>query len=153
VNQALKPDVTYSSQSPFNSILARDAWLADSGASSHIANNIQMFKSITPSKILIQGVGETIEAAGQGTVILNSKVGNSQIPITLNNIIFAPDAPNCLLSIGKVKSAGVQIDFSAGKCTVKQNGSIVLNGTLTNHVYMLDVRAQIQPKISWDEAH
>ncbi len=94
MNQALEPDVAYSSQSPFNSILARDAWLADSGVSSHIANNIQMFKSITPSKIPIQGVGKTIEAASQGMVILNSKVGNSQIPITLNNVIFAPDALN-----------------------------------------------------------
>src|SRR5258708_13169377 len=103
-----------------------------------------------------------MEAAGQGMVILNSKVGNSQIPITLNNVIFAPNTPNCLLSIGKVKSAGVQINFSAGKCTVKQNVSIVLNVTLTNHIYILDVKAHIQqktvnlsiqPKISWDEAH
>src|SRR5258708_31069606 len=121
-----------------------------------------MFKSITPSKIPIQGVSKTIEAAGQGMVILNSKVGNSQIPITLNNVIFAPDTLNCLLSIGKVELAEAQINFSAGKCTVKQNGSIELNATFTNHIYMLDVRAQIQPetitlaiqpKISWNDAH
>ena len=98
-NPVIEPNLAFASQPMFNSIFPRDAWLADSGASSHIANDIQMFNSITLAKIPIQGIGSTIEALGRGTVTLISKLGSWHIPIILNDVIYAPNAPNCLLSL------------------------------------------------------
>src|SRR5271154_1338363 len=97
-----------------------------------------MFDSIISAKIPIQGVGKAIIAAGHGTVTLNSSIGSTIIPITLNDVIYAPTAPNCLLSIGHVEKSGAKIEFTAGRCSVVKNGNVVLSGKLENNVYRLD---------------
>jgi hypothetical protein len=95
---------------PWSTVFPSHAWLADSAASSHIANDIRMFSSLSPSHVSIQGVGLTSNALGRGSVTLTSKIGNKYIPIKLNDVIYAPSALNCLLSLGRIdKTPGAKI--------------------------------------------
>jgi hypothetical protein len=61
-------------------------WLADSGTTSHIAIDRDMFSTYTAEEQDITGVGkESVMAIGRGTVILTSQVGDKTYEIALHD--------------------------------------------------------------------
>ena len=83
VNQATKQNIAFTALLP-PTIFPSHAWLANSAASSHIANDIRMFSLLSPSHVSIQGVGSKALAPGHGSVTLTLKINNRSIPITVN---------------------------------------------------------------------
>jgi Pol polyprotein, beta-barrel domain/GAG-pre-integrase domain len=158
------PDIAYLTcpTSPFNKL----DWLLDSGTSSHIVTMCGMFTNFTPRSKLIGGVGEAmcLESQGCGMVVLLSKVDGQTVPITLHDVMYAPLAQNCLMSVSKVDEKGSSTTFSHSSVTVSlANGTKVAQGKLFQRVYLLDARAKIteehanavaeaKPEL-WDEIH
>src|SRR5258708_37706819 len=99
-------NVAFTSQEP-ELIFAKDEWLADSGSSTHLMTKCKMFREFIPTTGTLNGIDKNNSTTlyGCSTVILHSKINGEIIPITLHNILFVPDAANCLFSIGKVDQA------------------------------------------------
>ncbi len=99
-------NVVFASREP-ELIFAKDEWLADSGSSTHLATKCKMFREFIPTTRTLNGINEnnSTTSYGHSTVILHSKINGKIIPITLHNVLFVPDAANCLFSIGKVDQA------------------------------------------------
>jgi hypothetical protein len=148
------------------------AWLADSAASSHIANDIQMFTSLSPDHISIKSVGATAQSLGRGSITLTLKIGDKSIPITLNDVLYVPSAPNCLLSLGRIdKTPGAKICWK-GNGVILIEKSVIRVKSTDNYVYLVHGKADLHTdyppipkplhemaslatamKISWNEAH
>jgi transposase InsO family protein len=136
------------------------------GTSSHIATMCGMFTNFTPRSESIRGVGEAmcLKSRGHGTVVLLSKVNGQTVPITIHDVMYAPSAQNCLMSVNKVDEKGSSTTFSHSSVTVSlANGTKVAQGKLFQRVYRLDVRVKIteehanavaeaKPEL-WDEIH
>src|SRR5260370_41939830 len=99
-------NVAFTSREPEH-IFAKDEWLADSGSSTHLVTNHDMFREFIPTTRTLNGIDENNSTTSYGhtTTILHSKINAKIIPITLHNVLFVPDAANCLFSIGKVDQA------------------------------------------------
>ena len=82
-------------------------WLLDSGASSHLCRNIELFSSIVdiPPVSILSANGESFFANQKGTILLTiqSNMPDANIPdmpITLMNVIYVPKLNANLLSVG-----------------------------------------------------
>ncbi|KAJ7611064.1 hypothetical protein DFH06DRAFT_904832, partial [Mycena polygramma] len=59
----------------------------------------------------------------------------------LNNVLYAPDSTNSLLSISKLDAAGGQAIFGQGKCTlVNAKGTKLAVAKMKGKLYLLDVK-------------
>ena len=94
----------------------------DSGASTHISCMCSdfAFKSIEPQ--VITGVGNSsVSAIGMGTVEI--LIPETSACLTLRNVLYAPDASVCLISISRLDDSGHQLSFTNGQCTVFDQSS------------------------------
>jgi len=143
-----------------NPVTSRTTWLADSAASSHFVNNINMFTEFTPDYNPVKGVGGNTESIGHGTVIIKSL---DNTPITLLDVKLLPKHESCLLSIGRFEAAGGEVKFKNGGCGLYMKGRLILKGKRVRNLYELDTKTifpiesaavSIQSrKLSWNEAH
>ena len=83
-----------------------DAWLIDSAASCHISNNKNMFSKIIPIQTNLHGVNGIGQAEGRGEIKLISQIDGHEISIRLKDVVYAPQAPNCLISMSRIEDAG-----------------------------------------------
>ena len=164
-------DVAYhvnqtSEHEQFSAEFSRHDWLADSGTTSHISNLRETFVNFTPlESASIRGVGnQSVKALGRGTVILNCRVGNKLVKHQLQNVLYAPNAVNNLLSISRLDDAGGKVIFTAGCCELlNRHGQVIGNGRKIRRLYLLNCRAKIaspeyaniaiNKKDSWETWH
>ena len=141
-------------------------WLFDCGSTSHICTQRDAFIDYFPlHDSTIAGIGPVpANAVGKGTVLVNMSVNGNTIPHRLRDVLYVPDAPNCLLSGARFDEGGGEFIGGNGKCTLKEkSGRIVGEGTKTGRLYLLNARAQLlgqertnyaaTPKLSWDQWH
>src|SRR5258705_1554488 len=153
-------NVAFASREP-ELIFVKDEWLADSGSSTHLATKREMFRDFIPTTGILNGINEnnSTTSYGRGTVILHSKINGKIIPITLHNVLFVPDAANCLFSIGKVYQAGGRAKQKNGSIQIYDaSNNLVLQGHQSHSVYVLEAKVAPQKEtintmISWNEAH
>ncbi|POS85028.1 hypothetical protein EPUL_005203, partial [Erysiphe pulchra] len=70
---------------------SHDLWIADSGASSHIANRREMFFNYTPSKGTLNVAGGlTANIEGTGVVYMRGMVNGKQNDFKLMNVLHVP---------------------------------------------------------------
>ena len=123
------------------------SWYADSATTSHLTNTQSAFidyKSIEP--LPIYGVGKSnIWAYGRGTVeAMSFRKGKPQV-FQLKETLFAPDAADNLLSIGRIDEAGGKIIFGNKKAVIYDSkNNVVVDGSLSsNRLYPLNIYRQI----------
>ena len=88
----------------------KGTWLLDSGTSSHIMHDKSVLEDYTPlSGHSIKGIGGKIDAIGKGKIKLVSYVDEKAFPITLVNVLYAPDSPHNLISTTRLTAAGGSI--------------------------------------------
>ncbi|CAM6086645.1 unnamed protein product [Calypogeia fissa] len=162
------PDMAYQTHQA-NLAFQKNDWIADSGASCHIATDKSMFQTFEEHSTTISGFSEgmSISSLGTGTVILNSHVDGKIIPVTLKNVMYSPSAVNCLLSISRIDSSGGSAEYGNEKVTLRdRHGEVMTQGMLHNKVYLLSAKAICHPTRqetinfakhkrawSWDEWH
>jgi hypothetical protein len=113
-------------------------WLLDSGASEHITNNRALLSDVrepTLSQRSIRGLAGSLEVKAVGKVVLLSEVKGKMRQIVLRNVMYVPEAPANLLSVGRADQSGAQFTFKGTQCSVTQRGELLLKAALEGGVY------------------
>ncbi|KAJ3479322.1 hypothetical protein NLI96_g9143 [Meripilus lineatus] len=117
-----------------------------------------MFKTYTPTPgEFIKGAGNC-PALGRGTVNLQFSVDGNHIPITLKDVIHAPNMPHNLISLGRITSAGLSYFGIDDDLMISDKDRIIARGHKFGNLYAMDVIVPIQSYAirtgrSWYEWH
>ena len=111
------------------------------------------------------GIGPTAAVAeGRGTINLMFTIKGKVFRHRLNNVLYVPGAPNCLVSLGQIDDTGVAVTFKDGLCFIlDKKGDIIGEGHKRNRLYKLHARAEhlgqeqtnyVAPvKLTWNQWH
>ena len=124
-------------------LCAYSAWIADSGATTHICADRTAFADYaTLSKKVVKGLGNhPVTAYGKGTIVLICRVGNRDNRIRLSDVLYVPDARENLLSLGRIDAAGGRT-MCANQTIYIYNPQhqLIATGHLRDHLYYLQGR-------------
>ena len=107
------------------------AWVLDSGASSHIAMSQSGMSNLRPAemqKFITFGNGTKAEVKAIGDVVL--RIPGSEVEtVTLTDVFYVPEATMNLFSIRSAVKEGVEVVFSRDKfgeyCTMRKDGRLL----------------------------
>jgi transposase InsO family protein len=116
------------------SSLSRNDWLLDTGADSHISNDASLFISLNTNVIGEMGTwmeGTSSKVAGRGTAVVTFVTDKGPRKVTLNNVIYAPNAAANLLSLSAVFDRGFHQTWDDDKqgFQITKNGEVFAQGT------------------------
>lgn len=132
------------------SIDLENDWVADTGATSHMANRLVWFKNFqaypSPKKCQV-GNGDEVKVLGEGQVEVMSKLpSDGVISITLSKVLYVPDLTTNLLSIGACASKGITAMFSQDDCKLRKGHQTIMVGSRINErLYKLNLESK-RPK-------
>jgi len=148
VNQALRKntsgeeeDVLLTSQAL--SVRMTSNWIIDSGASSHMCNDEQLFTKMEilrkPLEIVL-GDGYVVKSQQQGTVSLMMKLpGNESRKCNLRDVLYVPNLSYNLVSVSKAVNAGKIVEFDGKHAQIKSvEGKLTGIGTRIGNLYYMD---------------
>lgn len=120
--------------------VADDAWIADSGTTSHVARERRAFIEYesTPGRTL-HGAGTT-PILGRGSIKMRFVHGGKTTTLTLRNVLHAPGVPYNLLSIGRVEAAGHKVEMDGGELRLRnEKGRVYGSGRrIGNFLYQVE---------------
>ena len=110
---------------------AGQAWVLDSGASSHIAmsqSGMSNLRSVETEKFITFGNGTKAKVEAVGDIVL--KIPGSEVEtVTLTDVFHVPDATMNLFSIRSAVKRGVEVVFSKDQsgeyCTMSKDGRLL----------------------------
>ena len=115
-------------------------WIIDSGATTHICNDRQMFVrlgQINPFEIKV-GDKSNVRAVGRGDVELMLPAKDNKVKrCKLSDVVYAPTMGYNMLSVRVMSRAGHKIVFEESSCTVQNGGKIIAYGEVRNSLYCL----------------
>ncbi|KAI0992839.1 hypothetical protein K3495_g15345, partial [Podosphaera aphanis] len=144
---------------------SHNIWIADSGASAHVANRREMFTTFTPCKrVLNVAGGLTAVIEGTGVVHMKGLVNGIHREFRLVDVLYVPTARFCLISGPKIDTAGGKLDFESGTCNFwNSKGTFIVTGRLDGNLYRVNAKALLNQMpiantaltqtMSWHEAH
>ncbi|CAD6502615.1 BgTH12-05206, partial [Blumeria graminis f. sp. triticale] len=98
---------------------SHDSWIADSGASAHIAVRQEMFATFTPSNgVLNVAGGLTATIEGTGVVYMRGLINGKVKDFKLADLLFVTTTRFCLISGQKLDKAGGKVEFGNMKCVL-----------------------------------
>ena len=143
----------------------KNDWYLDSGTTSHISNDRNAYTDFYPIQgTPVRGIGTPAIALGYGSLSLDFRVSGKTLTHKLKNVLYIPEAPNCLLSVSRLDENDGKIIFHKRKCQLEnKEGNIIGHGQMKGRLYLLDAKL-IQtsqevshyaspPKITWDQLH
>jgi hypothetical protein len=83
-----------------------------------------MFSKIIPTQTNLHGVNGIGQAEGRGEINIISLIDSREISIRLKDVVYAPQAPNCLILMSRIEDNGGRALFQNGKCYIKINDAI-----------------------------
>lgn len=118
-------------------------WIIDSGASSHMCSDRNLFSDIQFGSFgdITIASGDKISAKGQGTVTLCVGLTDKRLEIILLNVLYVPNLETNLMSVKKITEKGFSVNFSKYGCHLNGGGASHKIGQYSNGVYEL-----LQPK-------
>ncbi|KPJ11482.1 Retrovirus-related Pol polyprotein from transposon TNT 1-94 [Papilio machaon] len=129
-----------------------NAWYIDSGATCHMTNNKSLLQnySVHTPKLVTVANNNKMYSEGHGDVEILLK-GHTQ-PTKLIEVIYVPGLSTNLISVGKMASKGLEVQFDSNKCNIYCNKIPVASASRINGVYQLDTATQhsvsiVQPEI------
>ncbi len=146
-------------------------WLADSGSTTHITNQRQLFiKYESTPNAIIYGIGNNVtQALGRGVISLNAQYGERKTTINLEKVLYIPGNKYNILALGRWDTEGRKYTATDGALTLyDRRGTPVLTGQkLTSHLYKLRLTPNkitkasnksyalscTEPKQSWETWH
>lgn len=115
-------------------------WFIDSGATTHVTNNLNFFTVLDQTKTdrIYVANGTSVNAAGIGEGYLDCILDDDRIcRIKVANVLYAPALTESLLSVKKLASKYNKVEFSEDKCFIKNGESVLAVGKLENNLYKL----------------
>ncbi|KAF8690093.1 Encoded by, partial [Rhizoctonia solani] len=89
-----------------------NAWIANSGTTTHILNNRNLFSKYSKSSGHVSGVSRTKPIIGRGTIeleCLSDPKTNKYITIRLTNVAHVPSSPVNLISLSLITDKGFRV--------------------------------------------
>ena len=126
----------------------KDKWLIDSGATSHMTFNRDMFSDYKlfekPQQVCL-GDGHVLEAVGVGNVEIVTAVSRIKSNAnTMHDVLHVPAMKVNLFSVRAAASRGVVVQFGHSRCWLKnKQGKLKATGTLTGKLYFLDTCSDV----------
>ncbi len=107
---------------------ARNYWIIDSGATQHITFEREWFttnKSIVARKVYM-GDDTILEAIGKGSIKATRQVEGKMLLTTITQVLYVLKMKNNLISISKLISEGLKVEFDKDGCKVNNvHGTIM----------------------------
>lgn len=99
----------------------RSTWYIDSGASSHMCNDRNLFVSyrrVTPRFVVVAN-SEKLQILGVGDVHTNIEVDGISKIAKIRNVNYTPEMNANLNSVTKLTQEGVRVEFRGNECHMK----------------------------------
>ena len=149
----------------------RPKWYADSGASRHLTDQLNLmtrYEPVTPDTWMVSGIGEmSLSVHGVGDVEVETAVDGVRKNATITGVLYVPGLGTSLYSIGAATAkgtscflfyahpetlilfifflSGLKVEFDDLKFTLKRDGITVMDGWKSaNSLYELNISPQIQ---------
>lgn len=122
--------------------LREDEWCLDSGATTHISSNKDLFRNITPNSgnMVQTASNEVVEAAGIGTVELTV----DDKDIALSDVLFVPQLKGNFVSVSRATSMGYAVNFKKSGAIIRvKKGPQVLRANKVNNLYIIPVQREM----------
>lgn len=127
-------------------------WVADTGASDHMANNKDVFKSLTPipagAHPVNFGNGQTLDARGRGNIKIMSHVDGQRYILDMLDVLYIPGLKRNLFSIGSACERRLEARVSKKKIDLVRDGSVRLRATKRGNLYYMNIEV-IEEKSSY----
>lgn len=122
-------------------------WIIDSGASSHICNDVHMFDKLhgcgKGTGVTVAN-GKVLKATGRGTVKVDMVLPRGKVQCTLNQVLLVPGLKYNLFSVSSGMKEGGRTQFSERKCQVEKGGQVVAMGHREGGIYYLQCRRPVE---------
>ena len=122
---------------------AKDEWVADTGASHHMANSKDAFRSLTHISAGVHpvnfGNGETLDARGRGTIKIISHVHGQRIELDMLDVLYIPGLKRNLFSIGSACEKGLKASVSIQRIDLIRDGTVRLRATKRGNLYYMNI--------------
>lgn len=133
-------------------ISGQGRWIVDSGASSHMCNNLHQFHKFRtlrqPLEVTL-GDGHVLKATGRGRVTLEMNVPTGKTRCTLHDVLLVPNLAYNLFSVSKATEAGKSTEFTKMGCNIRHTSGrrLIARGYRQRSLYYLDEGKEL------DQAH
>jgi hypothetical protein len=115
-------------------------WILDSGATSHIVSNKELFMQYIPFTIpasLQMGNNSTAQIAGFGDIPISFQIGNLIQPATLHNVLHIPAISSNLILTSRLDNLGASVLTKNGVMTVSKDNQVIMEAELKGSLYMV----------------
>ena len=118
-------------------------WIIDSGATSHMCHNKELFTTLTPlqkSTDVVLGYGRALQAIGKGKIILEINLPNGKSKAcTLHNVLYIPGLSYNLLSVSQASKKGKLVKFTDSTCHIlSKSHKLIAKPTKRGSLYKLN---------------
>lgn len=111
-------------------------WIIDSGCTSHMCNNKNLFVSMDTSftsKVTVAD-NNVLQCKGKGCVT----VYVDKCSRIIENVLFVPNLSANLLSVSKLTDKGYSVIFNNDKCHIKNKNEVLASASHRDGLYRLD---------------
>lgn len=131
-----------------NATMARDVWLADSGASYHMSFNKSLFDKLEESqhKRILLGDNRTLEVVGKGEVKILDLQNEEWKPWRLTNVLYIPELCNNLFSYSACTSHGYEIISTQNGIKIIKNDIVKASGVRFKNLYKMHFKTCKDPE-------
>lgn len=117
-----------------NIISNGDDWIADSGASVHMASKRDIFTSFVEEKTpLSLADSSTLMVRGRGNIRVTSHVKGKEINVNLQDVYYVPELRRNLFSVGAAQKHGVNVQTEGNQMQFWRNGKCIIVANRTNN--------------------
>jgi transposase InsO family protein len=115
-----------------------DTWAVDSGASRHVTPFLNLLSDYAPLDKGIEvtfGNGQTLFAAGTGTVVLTTLANGIKSTIHLREVLYIPGAVANLFSVQQATKGGASVSMDSASCTISHSGNVIAQAADIGGIY------------------
>ncbi|KMQ88073.1 retrovirus-related gag-pol polyprotein, partial [Lasius niger] len=120
-------------------------WLADSGASYHIAHDISIFENMKKAEMSHIKLGDKsrVPVIGKGDVRIKALVNDKWKTCRLTNVLCMPDLRTNLFSFSQCTDHGYKIESGKSDMKVTKNGKVYATAKRRKSLYVMEFKNMI----------
>lgn len=116
-----------------------DDWIIDSGATSHVTNNKQLFDEFnaTQSNVSVaNGDKECVDGKGTCKIEMLNQSGIASTAV-LTDVLYAPQINGNMISVIKLMKNGYSVHFKENICEIKQNDKQIAVADIVDDLFKI----------------
>lgn len=124
-------------------ITSINTWIVDSGATQHMTPHKHAFDSYESisGRNVFMGDNGVVEVTGKGSIIVETNVEGQRRRIVVHDVLHVPKLHANLLSVGKLVSRGLVVQFNTKGCAVRtREGELIATSSMDANLYRLELK-------------